>query len=234
MIAAWADESIVAAAIDDGLATSIAGDHDGLAAIGAWIEELDEKLVIAGPIDDVRSIEQCTNAPRHFRPEIFMAVHRTEILVTAEPLPLRVATRADIAILAEARMCALEEEYDMVVERDGPLAHDLKVALELAVDIQGVAIWLEDGNVAFTAQLIAKTDAIAVFGDLYTDRKLRGAGRATRGLAAFCAWLMTESEHVGLRVGVDNIPARRLYDRVGFTAIDQFASSLRRDARNRR
>ena len=56
MIAAWADESIVAAAIDDGLATSIAGDHDGLAAIGAWIEELDEKLVIAGPIDDVLSL----------------------------------------------------------------------------------------------------------------------------------------------------------------------------------
>lgn len=231
MVAAWSGSTVIAAAIDDGLATSIAGDPDGITAIGSWIDDLDEKLVISGPVDSVRMIEKCTASERHFRPELFMAVHTSEMRVVPEALPIRVATLDDIEVLAEARVCALEEEYDMHVERGGTLAQDLRSTLELAINMQGVAVWIEADRVAFTAQLIAKTQKIAVFGDLYTDPQLRGAGRATRGLAAFCAWLMTESEHVGLRVGVDNVPARRLYDRIGFTAIDSFASSLRHDAR---
>ena len=55
-------------------------------------------------------------------------------------------------------------------------------------------------------------------------------GRATRALTAFCAWLMTESEHVALRVGTDNDDALRLYERVGFRTVDEFCSSLGKDA----
>lgn len=65
-----------------------------------------------------------------------------------------------------------------------------------------------------------------MFGDLYVDRRLRGAGRATRALTAFCAWLMTESEHVTLRVGQDNDAAIRLYERVGFSVVEPFLTSL--------
>lgn len=232
IIGAWHRGMIVAAAIDDGLAMSIAGTHEGITAIGRHRTDLASKLVISGRQDDVVAITELIDQPRHLRPEHFMTVRRGELRVAAESLPMRVATEHDLPILTVARVRALEEEYRMEVPRGGKLYHDLADALARAVAVQGVAIWCEDDGIAFTAQLIAKTSDVAIFGDLYTDPHLRGAGRATRGLAAFCAWLMTESEYVGLRVGVENFPARRLYDRVGFRVIEAFASSLRPDARH--
>ena len=40
----------------------------------------------------------------------------------------------------------------------------------------------------------------------------------------------SESDHVVLRVGVDNDPAVRLYERVGFEVVDSFLTSLGADA----
>jgi predicted GNAT family acetyltransferase len=123
----------------------------------------------------------------------------------------------------------LEEEYGIPVERGGELHAELERSVTRAVRVKGVALWLEAGRVALTAQLISKTSVAAMFGDLYTDPALRGHGRATRGLTAFCSWLMTESQHVTLRVGTTNAPAVRLYERVGFSVVDSFESSLRVD-----
>ena len=232
IIAAWQDGSIIAAAIDDGLAMSIAGRRDGIEAIATSRSDLASKLVISGRHDDVVAVMTMIDQPRLLRPEHFMTVRRGEVEVATARVPIRVATEHDLPLLEEARIRALEEEYQLEVPRGGTLHHDLADALARAVAVQGVAIWCEDEHIAFTAQLIAKTPDVAIFGDLYTDPLLRGAGRATRGLAAFCAWLMTESEYVALRVGVDNLPAKRLYDRVGFQVIEAFASSLRSDARH--
>ena len=99
------------------------------------------------------------------------------------------------------------------------LFKELSTAVTRAVALQGVAIWVEDGGCAFTAQLIAKTPVASMFGDLFVDPALRGEGRATRALTAFCTWLQTESEHVTLRVGAGNDPAVKLYDRVGFAVV---------------
>jgi len=129
-------------------------------------------------------------------------------------------------MLVRVRAAALEEEYGIPVEPGGELYTELASAVSRAVALQGVAIWTEDGGCAFTAQLIAKTPHASMFGDLYVDPALRGAGRATRALTAFCAWLMSESEQVTLRVGSSNHPALRLYERVGFEPVDAFLSSL--------
>ena len=144
-----------------------------------------------------------------------------------EPLALRVATPDDLPLLIDARARALEDEYGVPVEAGGHIHRELERAVRRAVDLQGVAIWPIDGQVAFTAQLISKTPTAAMFGDLYTDPALRGAGRATRGLIAFCLWLLSESEHVALRVGIDNEPAVRLYERTGFRTEAAFLTSLR-------
>src|SRR5690349_19178167 len=40
--------AVVAAAIDDGLAMSVGGDHDALSALAAHVPDLERKLVIAG------------------------------------------------------------------------------------------------------------------------------------------------------------------------------------------
>lgn len=217
---------VVAAAIDDGLAMSVGGAFDGLDAIARETPDLSRKLVVAGPVDAVRRVAAHAGADRRERLERFMAIRRDELRQPFEQVPIRIATSEDLPLLKAARIAALEEEYGIPVPSDGSLARDLAGAVTRAVELQGVAIWIEEHRCAFTAQLIAKTPEAAMFGDLFVDPKLRGAGRATRALTAFCTWLMSESDHVTLRVGADNAPAVQLYERVGFRDVATFCSSL--------
>ncbi|MCW2923572.1 MAG: hypothetical protein JWM98_976 [Thermoleophilia bacterium] len=221
-----ASGEVGAAAIDDGLAMSVAGSAEGLRAIAEAVDDLAGKLVVAGRTEEVRTFVAGATAPRRERPEHFMAVARGELRCPIEAIPLRIATADDLPTLLRVRTAALEEEYGIPVPAGSKLYTELETAVTRAVSLQGVAIWMDEGACAFTAQLIAKTAASSMFGDLYVDPELRGAGRATRALTAFCAWLMTESEHVALRVGRTNAPAVRLYERVGFTVVDDFLSSL--------
>lgn len=231
LLARSEDGTVQAAAIDDGLAMSVAGTADGLREIAAWMgDAIDGKLVIAGRTAEVREFVQHASEPRRERAEHFMAVRRGELLPPVQQVPLRIATEEDLPMLIRVRAAALEEEYGIPVPPGTHLHDELASAVTRAVSLQGVAIWVEDGGCAFTAQLIAKTPDAAMFGDLYVDPQLRGSGRATRALTSFCVWLMTESEHVTLRVGVDNDPAVRLYERVGFHVVDEFCSSLSKDA----
>jgi predicted GNAT family acetyltransferase len=218
---------VEAAAIDDGLSMSVGGNGDAIDAIAASVSGIDEKLVVAGRVDDVRRLVHAVEHPRRERLEHFMSITRRTLPSLIEPVPIRIATEDDLPVLRAARVAALEEEYGIPVELGSSLHLELDKAVTRAVKLQGVAIWVEDGACAFTAQLIAKTSDAAMFGDLYTAPELRGAGRATRALSAFCAWLMSESEHVTLRVGTENTAAVRLYERVGFQVIDAFCSSLR-------
>jgi GNAT superfamily N-acetyltransferase len=222
---------VVAAAIDDGLAMSVGGSEAGLGAIADAVPDAGGKLVIAGRTPEVRTfVAGIPGEPRRERLEHFMAVGRGELLAPVEAIPLRIATEDDLPMLMRVRAAALSEEYDIPVPEGSALYRELASAVTRAVGMQGVAVWVEDGQCAFTAQLIAKTADASMFGDLYVDRSLRGAGRATRALTAFCTWLMTESEHVVLRVGRSNEPAVRLYERVGFRVVDDFCSSLGADA----
>jgi GNAT superfamily N-acetyltransferase len=224
------DGLVEAAAIDDGLAMSVAGSVEGLHAIAGEITDLDAKLVIAGRSEDVRTFVEDASLPRRERPEHFMSVARGGLRCPIESIPLRIAVEEDLPTLIRVRAAALEEEYGIPVPEGSTLHTELANAVTRAVSLQGVAIWIDEDQCAFTAQLIAKTPNAAMFGDLYVDPELRGVGRATRALTAFCAWLMTESEHVTLRVGSSNTSAVRLYERVGFEVIDEFLSSLGSDA----
>ena len=219
--------AVDAAAIDDGLAMSVGGNHAGLRAISDHVPDLPGKLVIAGRTDEVRTfVEGIDGPPRRERHEHFMSVGRGQLRCPIEGIPLRIANDGDLPILLRVRAAALSEEYGIPVPPGSTLHDELAAAVTRAVALQGVAIWVDDDRCAFTAQLIAKTPDASMFGDLFVDPELRGAGRATRALTAFCAWLMTESEHVVLRVGTDNEPAVRLYERVGFTVADDFLTSL--------
>lgn len=223
---------IIATAVDDGLAVSIYGQEQGVEAIAHHLGDVSTKLVISGRVESVRTFLRAAIAHgpldgRQDRPELLMAVDQHSLVHCADPPPVRIANADDLPLLHEARRLALAEEYDIPVAPESELARDLTTAVGRAVSLGGVAIWVEDDRIAFTAQLIAKTPHAAMFGDLYTDPALRGAGRATRALSTFCSWLMTESAHVTLRVGTSNEPAVRLYERVGFRVVEPFLSSVR-------
>lgn len=226
----WRGRDVVAAAIDDGMAMSVGGDPEALATLAGAVPDLADKLVVAGRTPEVEAFVADAGSGRRMRIEHFMAVSREQLRAEPEQLPLRVAVEDDLPLLERVRVRAIEEEYGIPVPDGSPLHRELVRSVRRAISMQGVAIWTEEGRVAFTAQLIATSPEASMFGDLYTDPELRGAGRATRGLTAFCVWLMSECTHVTLRVGVENEPAVRLYERVGFSVIDSFCSSLRDDA----
>lgn len=221
-----ADGELQAASIDDGLAMGVAGEPDALRELARHVPGVADKLVIAGRRDEVAAFVDEAAPGRTMRDEHFMSLQAGDVRTPFEPVDLRIAEERDLPMLERVRAAALEEEYGIPVDRAGNLYRELTVAVRRAVELQGVAIWVHEGRCAFTAQLISKTPTAAMFGDLYTDPALRGQGRATRALTAFCTWLMTESTHVTLRVGVENTSAVRLYERVGFTVQDAFCSSL--------
>ncbi len=218
---------VTAAIIDDGLAMAVAGDAHALSLLGSHRGDVEHKLVVSGLPDDVHAVlPAACDATRRIRDEHFMVLGETTAVPALGIPPIRVAEEGDVSLIHAGRIAALAEEYGIDISRKPRLAEDLLESVERAVAMRGVAIWVEDGRIAFTAQLASKTPVAASFGDLWVDPQLRGAGRATQGLAAFCSWLRHESRTVCLRVGVENERAIRLYERVGFTVRDRYVSSL--------
>jgi len=62
---------------------------------------------------------------------------------------------------------------------------------------------------------------------VYVDHELRGHGLGLRGMAAVVAATLRDwAPVVSLYVNADNLPARRVYERVGFTRTGSFATVL--------
>lgn len=83
-----------------------------------------------------------------------------------------------------------------------------------------------DGRLAFTCTIGSASDATAQIQGVWTPPELRGAGHATRGLAAICKDMLETYPTLSLYVNDFNKPAIALYERVGFTRVAAFATVL--------
>ncbi|MEO3771025.1 GNAT family N-acetyltransferase [Micromonospora sp. B9E7] len=63
---------------------------------------------------------------------------------------------------------------------------------------------------------------VAALGNVTTHPRWRGRGLGAAVVAALCVRLRETVEHVTLNVKVDNRPAVRLYERVGFTRVAEY------------
>jgi predicted GNAT family acetyltransferase len=75
-----------------------------------------------------------------------------------------------------------------------------------------------DGRLVSVAgtHLIAPNEKIGAVGNIFTHPDYRGLGYAAACTSAICAELLAQELTVVLNVGVKNIPAVRLYERLGF------------------
>ena len=85
-------------------------------------------------------------------------------------------------------------------------------------------VWMEDGEVVFKTELSAWTPQVVQLQGVYTAPALRGRGIATAGLAAVCADVMRDVPLCSLYVNHFNASALRVYERLGFHTVADFAT----------
>ena len=79
-------------------------------------------------------------------------------------------------------------------------------------------VWFDNHQIIFKADVSAQSAYGAQVSGVYTSPSMRGQGVATRAMRALCElWMKKGVPRVTLYVNQSNIPARRVYEKVGFT-----------------
>jgi uncharacterized protein len=86
-------------------------------------------------------------------------------------------------------------------------------------------VWMERGRLVFRAAVSAATPEAVLVEGVYTPPAERGVRRGTYGMHELCRLLLERHRSVVLFVGGDNERAIRLYERLGFTAFDEYQAA---------
>ena len=84
---------------------------------------------------------------------------------------------------------------------------------------------MEHGELVFRAAISAATPEAVLVEGVWTPPAERGRRRATYAVHELCVRLLEHHRRVVLFVGADNLRARRIYDRVGFQAFDNYLAA---------
>ncbi len=184
---------------------------------------------IMGLDDDVaelwRLLEPEWGPARSVRPnQPFLVLDRRPQVVPS-PLVRRVLPQ-EIDLLYPACVAMYTEELGVSPETQGGASvYRARVAQLIS---KGYAFaHIEDGRVLFKAELHAVTPAACQVQSVWVNPLMRGRGLAAPGVAAVCETAVRDyAPAVSLYVNEHNEPARRAYDRVGFTERCRFATIL--------
>jgi predicted GNAT family acetyltransferase len=84
----------------------------------------------------------------------------------------------------------------------------------------------ERGQVVFKAEVGSQSPSVGQIQGVWVHPSRRGEGLGTVGTAAVVERLAAMGRIASLYVNGFNIPARRTYDRIGFTQVASFATVL--------
>ncbi len=82
------------------------------------------------------------------------------------------------------------------------------------------------GRIAFQVHVGVRSRHVVQIGGVFTPPDMRNEGHAKRGIAAISAQLLSERPRVCLFCAEDNLPARRVYECVGYAVAHQNRSWL--------
>ena len=82
------------------------------------------------------------------------------------------------------------------------------------------------GRIAFQVHVGVRTPHVVQIGGVFTPSDMRNEGHAKRGIAAISARLLSDTPRVCLFCAEDNLPARRVYECVGYSVVHQNRSWL--------
>ena len=150
---------------------------------------------------------------------------RTPSPLVADPL-VRRTTAEDLEALYPACVAMYTEEVGVSPEAGGGATlYRARIAQLIAKGWSYARI--EDGRVVFKAEVAAATPYACQVQGVWVDPDRRGEGLATAGMAAVVRLALAEvAPVVSLYVNEHNLPARTVYDRVGFEQTAEFTTVM--------
>ncbi len=147
---------------------------------------------------------------------------------TAPPEPggtgLRDATHADLDVLVPACARAHLEEVGVDPLRRDP--NGFRWRTRTQIDEGRSWLWVENGVILFKAEASAWTPAAIQLQQVWVDPPARRKGNAERALRDLIRLLLERAPAVCLFVRSENVPAIRLYERVGMRHVLAYRSVL--------
>jgi uncharacterized protein len=184
---------------------------------------------ILGVHDEVMELwgllEPTWGPARSVRPRQPFMTLREQPLV--EPSPdVRPARPDELDVLYPACVAMYTEELGVSPELAGG-ATPYRARIAQLISRKHAFVHIENGEVIFKAELGAVTPYAAQLQSVWVNPAWRGLGLAAGGVAAICSVAVRSiAPVVCLYVNEHNEPARRTYDRVGFTESARFATIL--------
>lgn len=126
---------------------------------------------------------------------------------------LRRATPDDLDLLVPACAQAYRDELDVdPLESD---AESYRWRTRMQIDDGRSWLWVEDGTILFKAEASAWTPSAVQLQQVWVEPRVRRRGYADRGMRDLCRLLLSRVPAVCLFVRAENLPAIRLYERIG-------------------
>jgi ribosomal protein S18 acetylase RimI-like enzyme len=209
---AWAENGRLTALCHSG--ANLVPSGDGCGVFAELLTEWRARMIIGeeGAVSDLwAAAASLLPPPREDRPG--QPVYE----LTEPPEPgesgLRPAEPDDFELLLPACAAAHEEEIGIdPLERD---PEGFRWRTRAQIDEGRSWVWVEDGTILFKAEASAWTPRAVQLQQVWADPAARRQGYATRGLRDLCRLLLPRVPTVCLFVRRENLPAIRLYERVG-------------------
>jgi predicted GNAT family acetyltransferase len=172
-----------------------------------------------------RHLEPVWGPARDVRPDQPLLAIDEPPAVDPDP-GVRMVRPDELDVVLPACIAMFTEEIGIRPDNgDGGAAYRARVAELIAAGRSFARI--EDGRVLFKAEIGAATSTACQVQGVWVDPSMRGTGLGTAGTAAVVQLARRYvSPVVSLYVNSFNTPARRAYEKVGFSRIGTFASIL--------
>jgi ribosomal protein S18 acetylase RimI-like enzyme len=198
---------------------------DAVTLAGALWREPPFRLMV-GPAPSVRSLAAAITARQ--RPveardpqPLLLLDHSPQV---PEGVHVRRGQRGDLGQLTIAAAAMHREEMGIDPMAVDPVGWRARMAT--LVSRGWSYIWPEGGEIIFKVELSAWTPEVVQLQGVWTNPRRRRQGIASAGLAAVCAEVLRDVPLCSLYVNAYNSAALRLYDRLGFRQVGEFATVM--------
>lgn len=181
--------------------------------------------MIVGPCEHVRALHAARPGPPPVRerrdPQPFLVLRRGGLRV-APASPVRRARQADLDRLTVAAADMHREEMGI-----DPMAIDpagWRTRMGTLIQRGWSWVWTQGDRVLFKAELSGWTPEAVQIQGVYTAPEARNRGIASAAMAAVCRDVLGGVPACTLYVNHYNAPARRLYERLGFEHVADYAT----------